>query len=84
MLTVMTAEEKNIGECREGQIEAQRSRLKGGRASQGQGEAMGGAVVDREGWGGLPTVDRGFAGEEHEQRRRSVAQGEMRMKERAK
>jgi hypothetical protein len=44
----MTAKEKNTGECREGQTEAQRSRLKGGRASQGRGEAMGGAVVDRE------------------------------------
>jgi hypothetical protein len=48
---VTTAEEKNTGECREGQTEAQRSRLKGGRASQGRGEAMGGAVVDREGLG---------------------------------
>jgi hypothetical protein len=49
---MMTAEEKNTGECREGQIEAQISQLKGGRASQGRGEAMGGAVVDREwlGW----------------------------------
>jgi hypothetical protein len=50
-VTVTTAEEKNTGECREGQIEAQRSRLTGGRASQGRGEAMGGAVVDREGLG---------------------------------
>jgi hypothetical protein len=50
-VTVTTAKEKNISECREGQIEAQRSQLKGGRASQGRGEATGGAVVDREGLG---------------------------------
>jgi hypothetical protein len=50
-VTVTTAEEKNTGECPEGQTEAQRSRLKGGRASQGRGEAMGGAVMDREGLG---------------------------------
>jgi hypothetical protein len=47
----MTTEEKNTSECREGQTKAQRSRLKGGRASQGPGEVMGGAVVDREGLG---------------------------------
>jgi hypothetical protein len=84
MVTVTTAEEKNTGECLEGQTEAQISRLKGGRASWGRGEAMGGAVVDREGLGWSATVDRGFAGEEHGRRWRSEARGEMRMQERAK
>jgi hypothetical protein len=50
-VTVTAAEEKNTGERREGQLKLQRSRLTGGRASQGRGEAMGGVVVDREGLG---------------------------------
>jgi hypothetical protein len=40
---------------------------------------MGGLSWIGRGWGGLPTVDRGFAGEEHRRRRCSVARGEMRM-----
>jgi hypothetical protein len=36
------------------------------------------------GWGGMPTVDRGFAGEEHGRQRRSEARGEMRMQETTK
>jgi hypothetical protein len=36
------------------------------------------------GWGGLPMVDKGFAGEEHGRRWPSEARGEMRMQERAK
>jgi hypothetical protein len=43
--------ENNTGERREGQTEAQKKSSEGWRASQDQGEAMGGAVVDREGLG---------------------------------
>jgi hypothetical protein len=83
-VTVTAVEEKNTGERREGQLKLQRSRLKGGRASQGLGEAMGGLSGIGRGWGGLPMVDRGFAGEEHGRRHLSAARGEMRMQERAK
>jgi hypothetical protein len=38
----------------------------------------------RKGWGGLPMVDKGFAGEKHGRRRCSEARGEMRKQERAK
>jgi hypothetical protein len=44
-VTVTTAEKMNTGEHRGGQIEAQRSRLKGGRASREHGEATGGDGV---------------------------------------
>jgi hypothetical protein len=44
-VTVTTAEKMNTGKNRGGQIEAQRSRLKGGQASQEHGEATGGDGV---------------------------------------
>jgi hypothetical protein len=80
----MTAEEKNTDERREGQTETQRSRVKGGELDRVKVKLWEGLSWIGRGCGGLPTVDRGFAGEEHGRRRRSEARGAMRMQERAK
>jgi hypothetical protein len=83
-VTVTAAEEKNTGEHREGQTEAQRSRVKGGELHRVEMKLWEGLSWIGRGWSGLPMVDREFAGEEHGRRWHSVVQGEMRMQEIAK
>jgi hypothetical protein len=66
-VTVMTAEEKNTGEHREGQIEAQRSQVKGGELHRVKAKLWEGLSWIGKGWGGLPTLSRA------RQRRRAAA-----------